>query len=240
MFEGGQYYSQTYEDYILGYVFEEREAGVYVDVGANHPSHFSVTKLFYERGWRGVNIDANPQFRRLYETERPGDINLFIGIAEREATLTLFKLSDAKGVKSFRVSGLSTFDPEIAKKHVKDGFLLRKVDVPVRRLDDVLPEHGIAGVDFLNVDVEGFEKNVLLSVDFGVMRPKVVIVEATYPRTLVPVFDQWESILFENGYEFALSDGLNRYYVHPDHRDLLPRFDTIGECVAYSKLQRGP
>jgi FkbM family methyltransferase len=239
VFEGGSYHSQAYEDYILSYVFRGLETGTYVDVGANDPEHFSVTKYFYDRGWTGLNIDANPQFRDRYREHRPRDTNLIVGIAEEAGSLTLYKISDAPGLDEFEVSGLSTFDAAIAEEHRRRGFRVRRVRVPVERLDAVLARHPIEDITFLNVDVEGFERSVLASVDFDAARPRVAVIEATYPLTRTLVHDQWENILIENGYVFAMSDGLNRYYVDRDHSELLPRFESIDRCVHESQARRG-
>jgi FkbM family methyltransferase len=238
-FEGGSYFSQFYEDYILSAVFDDVGTGRYVDVGANLPDVGSVTKLFYERGWTGVNIDANPQFGDVYAERRPRDLNLTVGIAASEGTLTLYKISDGPGSGRFEVAGLSTFEVAIAEGHAEEGFRVREVNIPVQRLDKLLAQHEIGEVQFLNIDVEGFERQVLASVDFAVTRPWVVIIEATYPNTNEPVYGAWESVLIENDYVFALSDGLNRYYVHADHRDRLARFDEIGMCVRWSQERRG-
>ena len=75
-FESGAYFSQLYEDYVLAYVFQDRKMGFYVDVGANDPNHDNVTKIFYERGWRGVNIEPNVGFFRELDAQRPGDRNV--------------------------------------------------------------------------------------------------------------------------------------------------------------------
>lgn len=230
--EGGRYFSQFYEDYILAHVFADLEAGVYVDVGASHPLHNSVTHYFHARGWSGMNIDANPRFRKLYERHRPRDVNRFVGVAEEPGVLTLYKVSDAPGVNRFAIAPLSTFDAAIAENHRQKGFLVKEIAVPVERLDALIAEHAMDEVTFLNVDVEGFERSVLASMDFDAVRPRVVVVEATYPNTLVPVHERWERILTDKGYVFALTDSLNRYYVDRDHADLLPRFEYIGDCVA--------
>lgn len=238
-FEGGRYYSQMYEDYILGHVFADQQAGFFVDVGANHPDHFSVTRLFSDRGWRGMNIDANPQFGPIYSDRRPHDINLSVGISDTPGRLTFYKISDAPGEDRFQVAGLSTFDRAIAAEHRRNGFLIRETLVPLVRLDTLLREHHVEQIDFLNIDVEGFEKNVLRSLDFAAVAPRVVVVESTYPLTTRPVHDEWEQRLLDNDYAFALSDTVNRYYVHARDPLLQGRFEEIGYCVQQSMSARG-
>jgi hypothetical protein len=80
----------------------------------------------------------------------------------------------------------------------------------------------VAGpVDFLKVDVEGFEREVLAGADWSTFRPRVVVIEATVPKSDEPAHDAWEPMLFEVGYRFALFDGLNRFYARADEPALL-------------------
>ena len=95
------------------------------------------------------------------------------------------------------------------------------------------------GFDFLNVDVEGFERKVLTGLDFAKHPPKVIVLEATAPLTEEPTQHKWEDILFANGYSFALDDGLNRYYVQRAQRPLQGRFIEVAYCVSRDKLAKG-
>ena len=80
-------YSQDFEDFILFYLFIEK--GFYIDVGANDPNIFSVTKAFYERGWHGINIEPLPFKYKLLKQYRPRDINLQYGIGLNEGNATI-------------------------------------------------------------------------------------------------------------------------------------------------------
>ncbi len=96
-FESGAYFSQIYEDYVLDYVFKNQKMGYYVDVGANDPDHDSVTKIFYERGWRGVNIEPNAdEFKKIIRA-RPRDGNYNVGISDTEATLPFYQAAGWRG-----------------------------------------------------------------------------------------------------------------------------------------------
>src|SRR3712207_1823525 len=72
-------YSQNAEDIRLARVFTA-ERGFYVDVGAGDPTAGSLTKLFYDRGWSGINVEPGPMFERLL-VERPRDVNLNVAVA---------------------------------------------------------------------------------------------------------------------------------------------------------------
>jgi FkbM family methyltransferase len=231
---GTRFYSQFYEDYILAYVFKGIAKGTYVDVGAYDPNTASVTKRFYLQGWRGVNIEPNPELRPAFLKERPEDVNLEVGISDAAATLTFYKFEE-------RASGLSTFDPEIAQRHKKAGYTYEEMAIPVVTLSQALEKSGIVTGDFelLNADVEGFERKVLAGLDFKKYRPKVIMLEATTPLTQEPTQQKWEDIVFANGYSFALDDGLNRYYVQRTQPELQARFLEAAYCVSRDKLSKG-
>src|SRR5690349_15527265 len=229
---GPTYYSQYYEDYILAYVFKDREHGFYVDVGANDPDDSSVTKYFYLAGWRGINIEPIPELVEKLKKSRPADTNKGVAISDTPGELPFYK-----GVKN---SGLSTLSPSIAASHRANGYEFTTIMIPVTTLTAVLDQHakGKSEITFLNVDVEGFEKQVLSSLDFKRYMPRVVMAEATAPLTEAATHQQWESILLDNGYIFAMDDGLNRYYVRKSDEQLLPRFIEANYCVLRDKLEK--
>jgi len=165
-------YSQEGEDRVLMRYFGYRPTGFYVDVGAHHPFRFSNTQLFYEMGWRGINVDAMPGSMRPFRRSRPRDINLEVGVDEVAATARLFV---------FEEPALNTFDEAIAQSHdAASGPIKKIVDVPVLPLRDILAAHLPPGqtVDFLSVDVEGRDLQVLRSNDWRQYRPKVVLAES--------------------------------------------------------------
>lgn len=164
-------WSQEGEDVLLARIFADQLSGVYVDVGAHHPKRFSNTLWAYRRGWWGINIDAAPGSRRLFERSRPRDVNLecIIGDEPGEATLHVF-----------HASALNTSIPERrAFIEANTGLKSLALTVPQRRLESVLEEWLPAGtpIDFLTVDVEGAEIAVLQSNDWDLYRPRVIIVE---------------------------------------------------------------
>ena len=231
--DGPTYYSQFYEDYILAYVFKDQKTGFYVDVGANDPDKSSVTKYFYLAGWRGINIEPIPELVEKLNRSRPEDTNEGVAISDKPGELTLYK-----GANS--ASGLSTLNPKIAASHRAKGFEFTKIKVPVVTLNAVLDKDakGKPEITFLNVDVEGFEKQVLSSIDLKRYHPRVIMAESTAPLTEVATQQAWESMLIRNGYIFAMDDGLNRYYVHNSQESLLPKFIEADFCVRHDKLDK--
>ncbi len=166
-------YSQDGEDMVLRRLFEGRDAGFYVDVGAHHPFRFSNTCYFHRRGWRGVNIDPNPATISEFQRHRPSDINICVGIAETSGSLMFHR---------FNEPALNTFDPALANERAAlPGYrLIERSEVAVRRLDEVLAEHLAQDqkIDFLSIDVEGLDLQVLKSNDWTRFRPHALLVEA--------------------------------------------------------------
>jgi FkbM family methyltransferase len=164
-------YSQDGEDLVLERLLGGKKVGTYVDVGAHHPIRFSNTYLFYRRGWSGINIDAQPGSMVPFQTVRPRDTNIQVGIGSTPGSFPYFR---------FNEPALNTFDAEEArKKDVEPYNLIEVINVPVRRLADVLDEHVPKGteIDFLTVDVEGRDLDVLQSNDWSRFRPRLVLAE---------------------------------------------------------------
>ena len=197
-------YAQNHEDVALMRALGGLERGFYIDVGANDPRADSVTRAFYERGWCGINIEPVGQWFERLVADRPRDHNLRVAAGASAGRMRLFDVVD---------TGLSSADPELAQRHARDGRVVREVEVPVRRLDDICAELAVGDVHFLKIDVEGAETAVLQGLDFQRVRPWIVVVEATLPGSDVSAHEQWESLLTAHGYLFAWFDGLNRFYV---------------------------
>lgn len=166
-------YSQEGEDMILGRIFGERNSGFYVDVGAHHPIRFSNTYLFYRRGWRGLNVEPNPDAASRFRQIRRRDLTLSMGVAEHPGMLTYFCFDDP---------ALNTFDESLSKRRVEETRyrIERTMQVKVERLDAILAAHLRPGtdIDFLSVDVEGLDLSVLRSNDWSRFRPHCVLAEA--------------------------------------------------------------
>jgi FkbM family methyltransferase len=208
-------YAQNFEDVMLWRALKHVENGFYIDVGANDPTLFSVTRAFYDRGWRGINVEPVSQFFDRLHSERPRDINLQMGAGAVEGSFPFFDIPD---------SGLATSDPKVAEIHRKDGWDVREIEVPVLPLAEICSRHVAGDIHFLKIDVEGAERNVLLGMDFQKWRPWVVVVEATVPMSQRTAHETWEPLLEEGGYEFVYFDGLNRYYVAAEHAQLKSAF----------------
>ena len=209
-------YAQNCEDVLLDRAFPRGKPGFYIDVGANDPTVGSVTRHFYDLGWHGINIEPALYPYELLCEARERDVNLNVALSDMEGELALFELPR-------HLSGGSTFSEQNARVHRDRGLPLEERKVPTMTLAQVCEKHvGDATIDFLSVDVEGHELQVLQGADWTRWRPRIVIVEATEPNTRIPTHERWEHILLGADYLYATFDGLNRWYVRKEDEDLVP------------------
>ncbi|HVE48310.1 MAG TPA: FkbM family methyltransferase [Casimicrobiaceae bacterium] len=205
-------YAQNYEDVTLFRALKDVVRGVYIDVGAGDPVNDSVTRAFYERGWRGVNIEPVASAHARLVADRPEDTNLNAAAGATTGRVTLHEVVG---------TGMSTLVADIAEQHRAAGHAIRGVDVPVTTLDVVWDEQRLDTVHFLKIDVEGAERDVLEGIDLTVRRPWVILVEATLPNSMEKVHESWEALLTSRSYVFVHFDGLNRFYVASEKVDEL-------------------
>lgn len=215
-------YAQNAEDVLLYRALRNVSAGTYVDVGANDPSGDSVTKAFYERGWRGINIEPVTSLYEALAADRPEDTNIHAAAGSAESEQVLYEIPG---------TGLSTLDAAIARRHRRQGFKVTAAKVRVRTLRGILAQMRGREIHFLKVDVEGWERDVLQGMDWSSSRPWIVLVEATKPNTQIPSYEQWEPVLLQNGYSFVFFDGLNRYYVAHERSELRQAFSHPVSCA---------
>lgn len=199
-------YAQRFEDFHLWRAFSDVPNGFYVDVGAGHPVFDNVSFAFYLAGWRGIAVEPNPALAALGRAVRPRDLLYegLCGATAGEATLYLQR----------EFHGLSTTVAEHARAAEKEvNRSAEAVTLPMTTLASLCEQHAPASFEFLKVDVEGAEADVLRGADFSRFRPKIIVVEAIKPLTLAPAWDEWEPWLARHGYAYVWDDELNRYYV---------------------------
>src|SRR5579871_535028 len=196
--------------------------GFYVDVGANDPDIDNVTRVFYERGWSGINVEPLSANSAELRKKRPRDMNLEIAVGEKEGEITFYEIG--------KWHGYSTTDPTIAKQHRADGLEVVEHKVPVRKLAAVLDEHAAGrAIDFLKIDVEGTELSVLRGADLRRHRPKIIVLESKMPVTINMVdrvdevpdrVEEYSDFLAPLGYHFVYHDGLASFFLCEGLRDL--------------------
>lgn len=210
-------YAQNFEDIILWRAFSHVPEGCYIDIGAQSPDTDSVSRLFYENGWRGIHIEPMPQYTDLLRARRHDETVLQAAVDENPGVIQFYGVRD---------TGLSTTDQSLAEKYRERGFAVEEIFVPAVTLDEVLELAPTNTVHWLKIDVEGAEKRVIDGWRESSKRPWVIVIESTRPLTAELSYEQWEPGVLARGYTFAYFDGLNRFYVSDEHPELKAAFGT--------------
>ena len=201
-------FAQEGEDLILARIFENQPTGIYVDVGAHHPRRFSNTALLYRRGWHGVNIDAAPGSMALFRQLRPRDLNLELGVGAKAEERELFV---------FNEPALNTFDAARARALERPPYRITKVHkVRCAPLSTILAEHGIGAIDLLTIDAEGFDFEVLQTLDWTLSRPRIVLTEQ-FSRDLAALMtSELHAFMDARGYRLIAKTFNSVFYVRAD------------------------
>lgn len=217
-------YGGNLEDVLLYRALSAVKNGFYIDVGANDPVEDSVTKLFYDRGWSGINIEPIGRFHEKLKQQRPRDINLPIAASDISGTITFNEMGGW-------AHGLSTIDQTVANRQTERGLSHRSYQVTTETLTNICDRYKPTEIHFLKIDVEGAEGRVLRGLDLQRYRPWIILAEVNDGG--VP---DWEELLVRSRYKHVHSDIANRYYVAIEHPDLENAF--LFPVDAYQRYSR--
>ena len=187
-------FSQNGEDLVINRFLDNKNEGFFVDVGAHHPIRFSNTFLFYKKGWSGINIDAMPGSMAKFNKIRPKDINIEKGIGLKKDKLTFYQ---------FNESALNTFSKKEAFSKNKDGYKIIKSNlVEVDTLENILDKYMPLNteIDFLNIDAEGKDEEVLISNNWERYKPNYIVIEILREVSLYNNNSSIKKILKTKGY----------------------------------------
>lgn len=208
-------YAQNFEDVMLWRALQHIKHGNYIDIGAQEPVIDSVSKVFFDAGWRGVHVEPLQIYADKLRAERPGDTILQVAVSDEKGPISFFEI---------RETGLSTANAEVARTHSEQGFAVEEITVATQSLSDIFSLYDGRDIHWLKIDVEGHELQVLRSWQNHPARPWIVIIESTYPNTQIETQEEWESLVLEKHYRLAYRDGLNRYYIAESHLELEASF----------------
>jgi FkbM family methyltransferase len=197
-------YSQHGEDLMLVNIFALLgiEKPSYLDLGAHHPVNISNTKLLYDRGSRGINVEANPSLIDAFKCHRPEDLNLNVGVGIASGMNTFYMYDEA--------SGRNTFSVEETQK-LKDVMTVRTAKtLPVVTLKDIVGTHCSGKFPaLLSCDIEGLDYSVLATADFSLSQPVVIIVETRLGDT-----NKMTTMLGDKGFKLLCRMGENLIFIH--------------------------
>jgi FkbM family methyltransferase len=207
------FHAQFGEDRILSKIFSTRSTGVCVEVGANDGINDSMTLYFERMGWTCVLVEPNPSLCEAIRRDRRALLFECAASATSGATI----LNVAEGAD--RAHGVSSIgDSTVARERIERyGFTSRPIEVATRRLDDILEDAGVqAPLDFVTIDVEGHELDVLRGFSLALWRPSVVILEDNSQFLDRRVRHHMR----ESGYLPIRRTGVNDWYAHRDDKSL--------------------
>lgn len=167
---GIRVYSQEGEDILVDRLLGGKEKGFYIDIGAHHPRRFSNTYYFYLKGWSGINIEPNPELHKLFSKWRPRDINLNAGLYSLPVELKYYY---------FEEPALNTFSTDVAAKLLATQHKLVKTEnIAVTTLSKALEGFQMPElIDFMNIDTEGSEWEIIRTNDWSKIRPELLLIE---------------------------------------------------------------
>ena len=166
-------------------------------MGCYHPLDGNNTQLLYKKGWNGINLDINYYSIELFNFLRKGDINIHSGISNKKDRLTMYYRKE--------INMLNTLDEKIAKMSFRNGY--KKKNIQVNTLNYFISKYfkKLDMIDFINIDAEGLEFNVLKSLNFKIYKPKLICVEI---HNIKKMFDTNYKYLKTNStYNFLVKKG---------------------------------
>ena len=194
-------HSQCQEDLVVDAILGGKRQGFYVDIGANDPMELNNTLRFYKRGWNGINIEPLPLLFKRIQKHRPRDINLNLAVGPVDGEVDFYVIDP---------DTLSTLDSQTAHENLKrpGARLIEKRKIAVLRLETVFDRYlNNHGIDFMSLDVEGYEREVLIGNNWQKYRPALIIIEITYGG------EQIVRMMEEHSYMLVYNNSLNGFFV---------------------------
>lgn len=212
---GGVTHAQHGDDIVIRAVFDNLgiDNPSYLDIGAHHPSNISNTKLFYDAGSRGINVEANPYLFQQFMVDRPNDINLNFGVGKESGFLDFYMVDEYSGRNSFDFATVEAFVAQYPEFKINEIRTL-----PVMTVAQVLSNRAIP--DFLTIDVEGLDYDILSSIDFKRYPFKVICVEVG-GSDKINYADAVSALLEENNYFSLIRCGANLIFVDKQYEHLV-------------------
>lgn len=210
-------YAQNFEDVMLWRALQHVDNGFYLDIGAQDPVIDSVSRGFYEKGWRGVHLEPTPEYAAKLRYNRPDETVIQNAVGDADGMIPFFQ---------FVETGLSTGDPAIAAQHKARGMICLETEVQTLTLNSLFSRFEDREIHWMKIDVEGMEEAVIGSWGDNTARPWIIVVESTTPMSTERADEIWRQQLIDRNYEFCYFDGLNCFFVSKDRLALKKAFNS--------------
>ena len=187
------------EDLFIQNYFKNKPKGFYVDVGCYHPLQGNNTHLLYKNGWSGMNFDINHYSIKLFNFLRKRDLNIHSGISRKKSKLTMYYRKE--------INMLNTLDEKIAKIHFRNGY--KKKNIQVNTLNSFISKKfkKLNKIDFINIDVEGYELDALKSLNFSTYKPQLICIEIHNIKKM-----------YDTNYKYLKSNEVYNYLINKDYK----------------------
>lgn len=203
--------SQFGEDKEIIKIFEKNYKGIYLDLGCFHPTRSNNTFKLYKKGWTGVNIDLNPLTIDLFNYARPKDINICTAVSDKKTNKKLYFLGDLDSKNTLNLNH---------KKWINKHFRIEDKDFKIKnistqKLENILKKYKLYNIDFMNIDIEGHELEVIKSINFKKFKIKVICVEILdYNKFAKSRKKQLISYLKKNNFKLFGKSTINYIFIH--------------------------
>lgn len=166
-------FAKSGDDIQLHKLIKSNSPGAYVDIGCWHPIKASNTYFFYLRGWKGICIDPNPELKSIFKKYRKNDVFVNAAISDIEKKLNYYSLKEP-------YDSMNTVNIDFIKHDNLEDEIKSIVEIPSLSLKRVLDQNLLKTdrLDFFDIDVEGFDIEVLKSNDWKKYRPKIIMIES--------------------------------------------------------------
>ena len=218
----GSFSGEFFEDLIIDSLLSAKKTGLYVDIGANDPNFTGHTKRFYLRGWSGINVEPQKHLFNELNKHRKSDINLNVAVGSKKGLATFYELPNRNDGSSLNKK-MADLNSKWHKAEIKE---VKKEVVPLKEIF----ENHLSGrkIDFMSVDVEGTEMDVLKSNDWNNFRPPLVMVEIAH-------FDCNEIIRFmeETNYSLIYNNIINGIFLDEKSELYSNLINTFNQTQTY-------
>ena len=187
------------EDLIIQNYFKNKPKGFYVDVGCYHPLQGNNTHLLYKKGWSGINFDINHYSIKLFNFLRKRDLNIHSGISRKKSKLTMYYRKE--------INMLNTLDEKIAKIHFRNGYKRKNIQVNTLNFFISKKFKKLNKIDFINIDVEGYELDALKSLNFSIYKPQLICIEIHNIKKM-----------YDTNYKYLKSNNVYNYLIDKNYK----------------------
>ena len=195
------HYGEFGEDILVNRILKNLETGKYVDVGCYHPYKGSLTAQLYKKGWKGINIDLSKSSIDLFNLVRKEDINLNLAVSDFNGQTSYFENSPINQQNSL----------------IKNNDNQKKIEIDCKNLNLILEENKFEKFEYLNIDVEGSEQNVINGINLSKYSPILITIENNNLHINDYIESETYKILIKNNYTFISKTGVTNFFLKNEY-----------------------